>query len=85
MLGCLMGDVDVERVVLLCDEIVYLISLIFEVKSQARRSKSKMAAGRRTTHKVHCRVFPRFVADQPVLLAMPGFEDPFHRVLDLSP
>lgn len=36
-----MGDVDVERVVLLCDEIVYLISLIFGVKSQARRSRVK--------------------------------------------
>ena len=41
MLGCLMGDVDVERVVLLCDEIVYLISLIFGFKSQARRSRVK--------------------------------------------
>jgi hypothetical protein len=41
VLGCLMGDVDVERVVLLCDEVVYLISLIFRVKSQARRSRVK--------------------------------------------
>ena len=85
MLGCLMGDVDVKRVVLLSDEIVYLVSLIFGCQKSGSKEQSKMAAGRRTTHKVHRRIFPRFVADQPVLLAMPCFEDPFHRVLDLLP